>query len=157
MDISRACFFTGHRNVPREEEADLRVRLREKINILVKKGVTDFISGGAYGFDTICAEEVLEMKKRYPHIRLQLFLPCANHNSRWRKSSREYFKTIMDRADVVIKISEFNYFNGCTIVRNTSMAKSALYCIAYYKGTEGGTQNTVRQAAELNRIIVNIA
>ena len=157
MKTEKSCFFTGHRNIPVELEDNIRESLREKINILVKKGVTDFISGGAYGFDIICAEEVLDMKQKYPHIRLHLFLPCANHNLRWKKSSRDHFEFIMQKADSVIHTTEFNYFHGCTIIRNNAMVKSALYCIAYNNTEGSGTDYTLRYARELGRIIVNIA
>lgn len=156
MCIENSCFFTGHRHIPEDDEPYIREKLCEKIEILIKKGVTNFISGGAYGFDTICAEEVLNMKKRYPHIRLYLFLPCVNHNLRWNKESREHFDKIMHQADSVITTSEFSYFNGCTILRNTTMVKSALYCIAYYQGRGNGTKQTINCAKEHNRIIVNI-
>lgn len=156
MSVSESCFFTGHRDIPEEEIPQIREKLCEKIDILIKKGVINFISGGAYGFDTICAEEVLNMKQRYPHIRLFLFLPCLNHTARWNKESRSHFEKIMRCADSVITTSDYSYFNGCTIIRNTTMVKSALYCIAYYRGTGNGTRQTLECAKEHNRIIVNI-
>lgn len=157
MSIQTACFFTGHRNIPSSLEQQIRENVREKIIILAKKGIIDFISGGAYGFDTICAEEVLNVKKRYPHIRLNLFLPCRSHTKLWNKRTKEHFEQLMKKADSIIKTADTDYFYGCMKLRNHSMANSALYCIAYCKRGKSGTIQTLAYAKKLGRIIVNIA
>ena len=51
----------------------LRRRLREEIVALVEeKGITTFLAGGALGFDTIAAQEVLRARgERYPGLKLE--------------------------------------------------------------------------------------
>ena len=93
MSIYKSCFFTGHRNIPYNLYERVREDVREKMRILIKKGITDFIAGGAYGFDMLCAEEVIKMKKVYPHIKLNIFLPCSDHNIRWNKRNKEKLST----------------------------------------------------------------
>ena len=47
--------------------------LREEILNKINDGVTTFIAGGAIGFDTMAAEQVIDMRSDYP-IRLLLYL-----------------------------------------------------------------------------------
>lgn len=157
MEIYKSCFFTGHRNISYKLYDKVREDVKEKICILTKKGVTDFIAGGAYGFDMICAEEVIKMKKRFPHIKLSIFLPCINHTVRWNNSNKQKFEYVRKNADYVINISNEEYFHGCMKLRNQAMAKNALYCIAYYLYGTSGTFQTLNFAKDLERIIVNIA
>ena len=53
-----ACCFTGHREIPSEDREPLRAALLSEIQRLyAEKGVTEFYTGGARGFDTMAAEE----------------------------------------------------------------------------------------------------
>lgn len=72
---SATCCFTGHRpqslpwkfNEQDERCLKMKERLRNEIIKAIKNGYKTFISGMALGFDMICAEIVLELKK---HIHL---------------------------------------------------------------------------------------
>ena len=63
----KTCAFTGHRpeKMPwgKDENSpsgvEFKFRLREALEYLIGKGCTDFLSGGARGFDLIAAEIVL--------------------------------------------------------------------------------------------------
>lgn len=157
MSIYKSCFFTGHRNIPYNLYERVREDVREKMRILIKKGITDFIAGGAYGFDMLCAEEVIKMKKVYPHIKLNIFLPCSDHNIRWNKRNKEKFEYIRKNADMVINVTGKDYFHGCMHIRNCAMVNSALYGIAYYNRGGSGTSQTIDYAKKKQRIYVNIA
>ena len=43
----------------------------------IKKGYDTFLSGMCEGFDLIAAEEVLNLKKEYPHIHLKCVVPVS--------------------------------------------------------------------------------
>lgn len=68
---STTCCFTGHRpqslpwkfNEQDERCLKMKEQLRNEIIKAIKNGYTTFISGMALGFDMICAEIVLELKK----------------------------------------------------------------------------------------------
>ena len=72
-----AC-FTGHRKIPPNEYESLAVRLCETVSNLIERGYRYFGVGGALGFDTLAAITVINLKKKYPHIKLILILPCRN-------------------------------------------------------------------------------
>ena len=79
----KTCAFIGHRpeKMPwgKDENGPLGVefkfRLRVALEYLIGRGYTDFLSGGARGFDTIAAEIVLSLREAYPWIRLTMVCP----------------------------------------------------------------------------------
>lgn len=66
----KSCFFTGHRNVTVTEE--LLKRLKNEIIKLIENGVCDFYVGGAIGWDILCEKTVIELRKKYPEIKLHI-------------------------------------------------------------------------------------
>ena len=71
----KTCCFTGHRKIPPAQYQKIAQRLKLEIEALIKRCVVYFGVGGALGFDTIAAEAVLELRKKYPQIRLILVSP----------------------------------------------------------------------------------
>ena len=61
--------FTGHRELP-GDTAPLYDALLRHITALYDGGCTDFVSGGAMGFDLLAAEAVLALRPLYPDMRL---------------------------------------------------------------------------------------
>lgn len=75
--------FTGHRQI--RNDSRLIARLEETLrNLIEQHGATDFYSGGAIGWDTLCAETVLKLRSTYPHIRLHLVSPAVKLNRQLR-------------------------------------------------------------------------
>ena len=75
MEREKCCCFTGHRRIPEQEMLWVRRRLREEILDLAQKGVDTFLTGGALGFDTLAAQEVLRMRAMgLPSLKLVLAL-----------------------------------------------------------------------------------
>ena len=149
-----ACCFTGHRIVGNDLNIDT---LRRGIEYLINRGVYVFIAGGALGFDTICAQEVLLMKEKYPQIQLHIYAPCNNQTERWKMSDIKIYEEILKRADYV-DVPDFPYYVGCMKDRNYKMVDSSAYCIAYLNTTsQSGTAQTVRYAKSKHLTIYNIA
>ena len=71
--VCKTCAFTGYRpsKMPwgyDETDArcvEFRFRLREALEYLVGKGYTDFMSGGALGFDQMAAEMLVKYKMKH--------------------------------------------------------------------------------------------
>ena len=150
------CAFTGHRpqhlNFKFDEESDgaklIKARLMEEIKLAVEDGYTVFISGGALGVDTWAALNVLEYKKQYPFLRLELAIPCMGQENRWSKKDKERYAYLIDNADVVIRTSRQPYFNGCMRMRNAFMVQRSSRLIAVFNGKYGGTSQTITMAEE---------
>ena len=77
MDIrEKCCCFTGHRIIMYEHLDVMSGKLDAVIAELYEKGIRDFITGGALGFDTLAAQAVLRARKNAEDLRLVLALPC---------------------------------------------------------------------------------
>lgn len=72
---TQTCCFTGHRQIPPQQNLKIYKCLKAEITNLIENGVVNFVTGGALGFDTLAAQTVLELRQRYAHIKLQLILP----------------------------------------------------------------------------------
>ncbi len=141
------CFFTGHRQIPLDVRPRLIRDLKETLEVFINGGITDFIAGGALGFDTLAAEMVLVLRKQYPAVSLSLILPCRDQDKFWTPAQKRTYAEILEAADAKTFLFD-HYVNGCMQMRNRAMADRSQACIAYYTGRQGGTAYTVRYARE---------
>ena len=51
----KSCCFTGHRNIPAAEYAEIQKSLESELIQLIHQGTRYFGTGGALGFDTMAA------------------------------------------------------------------------------------------------------
>ncbi|MBQ3538084.1 MAG: DUF1273 family protein, partial [Clostridia bacterium] len=84
---NNTCCFTGHREIPAGEENVIKERLTEVLISLIEEGITDFLAGGAIGFDMLAEEAVLSLKEKYPRIRLHIIVPCRNQPLKWSQDN----------------------------------------------------------------------
>ena len=158
MDRNNSCFFTGHRKLPERKIEYITKILEIKIkNLIENNGVTNFIAGGALGFDTLAAKTVIRMKEEYPDIRLFLYLPCYNQNKMWSYEEKYEWHMIMSKVDDYKYITKGNYTADCMKKRNFAMANDALYGLAYCVLSKSGTGMTMHYAEETGCIVDNIA
>ena len=153
------CCFTGHRpqklawgfNEQDERCIAMRKRTKEEIEKAIQQGYTIFISGMALGFDMICAELVLELKKKYPNIKLICALPCKDQYAIWKdKSQQDRYKKILKKADSVRCLYErYDDNTNCNLERNDYMLNNSSMVIALFNGKRGGTQSTILKAERL--------
>ncbi len=149
--------FTGHRQITDFHKATRS--LLELLEKLINQGAEDFYAGGAVGFDTLCALAVLNLKHIHPQIRLNLILPCANHEqiNGWNDRQKETFRKILASADTVEYVSDC-YTKDCMKLRNARLVEAADCCVCYYmKKYKSGTGQTVRMAQAKGIKIYNIA
>lgn len=104
MKKSSTLCFSGHRNLPTEEQLEtLTVKLRTAIETAIEDGYDTFLFGGCYGFDLLAAEMVLALKQDCPHIMLHAIIPYEEQHVRWTAAQREqYFVTMAQCATVNI-------------------------------------------------------
>lgn len=152
----RVCCFTGHRDIPTAHLEEVKRRLYDTVEGLIREGVTVFLAGGARGFDTLAAQTVLELKERYGHIRLALLLPCKDQTRGWNREDVMAYNDVLDRADRVKWLSE-TYYPGCMHTRNRQLVDYAGVCVCYLTAPTGGTAYTVRYAKKQGRRIYSVA
>ncbi len=143
----KCCSFTGHRIIKSEHLSIIQKNLSALIRDMLMLGITDFITGGALGFDTLAAKAVLEAKQENPSVRLVLALPCRNQTKGWRKSQIAEYEEILASADEVIYVSD-EYYSGCLHKRNRFMVDHSSHCIFYITSKRSGTAYTLNYALE---------
>lgn len=144
MNITSVC-FTGHRRLNITEA--LKKELFEALEEMICQGAADFYTGGALGWDTLCAEAVLCLRERYP-IRLHIILPCPGEEQtlRWTSGNREKYYRILAAADDSEIVSP-HYHPACMKLRNIRMVELADCCFCYLKEAgRSGTAQTVAMA-----------
>jgi len=101
------CMFTGHRNIMDITPGHMS-RLAPEIYKAIDLGKTTFLCGGARGWDTYTALNILAIKTSYPMIKLVLVLPCckAEQTKYWGNTHITVYDSIFKCADDVIYISE---------------------------------------------------
>ncbi len=150
------CCFTGHRSIDPSERERLSEVLDGIVEKLCESGVTVFRAGGAVGFDTLAALNVINKKKKYPHVQLHLYLPCKNQTEKWNGYNMKAYEFIMANADKVIYTSE-EYTKWCMLHRDRCMVDGAQFCVAFCRKSEGGTAYTLKYAKDHGVRTINIA
>lgn len=150
------CCFTGHRKLPANKIEHIIKRLNQEVDNLINQGVTDFISGGAIGFDQIAAAMVVAKKEMGYNIRLIFALPCRNQDEGWTAEQKQLYHNLLNEADEVRYVSEEYDFN-CMKKRNYYMVDNSAYCVCAMLRSGGGTAQTVKYARQKEVVVINVA
>lgn len=157
MDFAKeTCCFTGHRKIPFGKLELITQQLESVIERCINDGYRYFGAGGALGFDTIAAQKVIELKDRYPHIKLILVLPSRTQTRGWKNEDIEIYERIKLQADKIVFTSD-QYFNGCMQKRNRHLVDCSTRCICYLTKNKGGTAYTVDYARKKGIDVINVA
>ena len=163
LNSTTAC-FTGHRcqNLPwgfnENDERCLTMKLILQSEILkaLNKGYRTFICGMALGFDMICANVVLNLKSRYPDIKMVGALPCKTQDRKWSEKDRQKYRELLNRLDDIRCVYEEYIGAECMLERNRFMVNNSSLLIALFSGRPGGTKSTIDYARQQGLDIVII-
>lgn len=153
---NETCFFSGHRILSQKTIAQIVKRLHEEIDKLIDNGVTNFISGGAIGFDTICSSLIISKKQQGADVRLVFALPCRNQDKKWTDRQKQLYRSLLAEADEIIYVSN-EYAPDCMEKRNYFMVENSAYCICALVKNTSGTGQSVRYAKKQGLHIINVA
>ena len=150
--MNKVCAFTGHRpnKLPwRYDEKDARC-------LALKEVLAEQIAALAEATDTWSALAVLSLREKNPAIKLHCILPCTAQAEKWSASSRELYRSILERADSVVYVSR-DYHKNCMLDRNRFLVEHASTLLAVYNGVRrSGTGATVNYARKMGREIIVI-
>lgn len=149
--LENSVAFTGHRTY----RAEAGALLRETIEGLYACGMRTFLSGMAVGFDLAAAEAVVACRADCPELRLVAVVPFAGQQNRFGPTDRSRYERLLAGADDAVVLSEL-YYRGCYAVRNDYLTDHASVLVAWYDGSRGGTQYTVRRALAMGREVRNL-
>ncbi len=148
------CCFTGHRVIPAKDYQNIYYKTKEEILMLIEKGVNKFICGGAIGYDLMCGEIVLYIRKEKPHIKLEIAVPYKNQAQGFSEVNKKRYERLLKEADKVTVLSG-EYYRGCLHARNRYMADNSSYIIAYCTKTSGGSYYTLEYARKKGIEVLN--
>ena len=160
MEIAKkrmqTCCFTGHRELPPEEQAEIASRLECVISAQYQKGIRYYGAGGALGFDALAARTVIRLRENCPGMKLILVLPCLTQTRGWRSEDIAEYERIKAQADKVVYTAQ-QYTRGCMHRRNRHLVDHSGVCVCYLTKESGGTAYTVNYAKRHGVEIINIA
>ncbi len=150
--------FTGHRqkflpftNYDKKSKnyQNIRKKIYDCIIECINNGYTYFISGVAQGIDLICAELVLEIKRKFSNIKLECAIPYPKQYTSYDYIDKLRYKSILTQADYISIISP-KYSTNCMMKRNKYMVDNSSMLIGVWNGNQGGTKNTIEYANKNN-------
>ena len=135
--------FTGHRpeKLPYfcDDDpmlVDMKERLKIQIEKLIAEGAECFYSGMARGADIWCAQIVIELKNKYPDIKLSAVIPCKTQTEKWDETSTAVYNDILSKCDKTIYISD-KYTKTCMLKRDRALVDLCDVLVAVFDGTKG--------------------
>ncbi len=153
--MSMACSFTGHRAIEPHHKETLGPLLARAIGYAYNEGCRAFYLGGALGFDTFAAQQVLLFRMTHSDVTLNLILPCRDQSDRWGNGSVQMYEYLLSQADTVEYVSDL-YTEGCMKARNERLASLCDIMIAYLGHGRSGASQTVRLAKNLGKRVYNL-
>lgn len=138
------CTFFGHRNIPKEVSLELR---RILVDLIERKGVTEFLVGNQGSFDSMVKHELRSLKVTYP-IRYAIVLAyLANADSLPEEEADD--TVFPEGIECVPKRFAIDF-------RNKWMVKKSDYVVTCVKHSFGGAAKFKEYAERKNKTVINI-
>lgn len=140
--------FAGHRF--EWHCIDVEEKLSQTIEELINKGYTIFYDGGYGAFDKKCAHAVLELKHKYPQIKLIRILSYYHHEK------EKYELLPCYDGSIYPNLEEYHYKQTIT-KRNEWIVDNCDVLVCHIENTfHSGAYNTVKYARKINKPIIYI-
>ncbi len=164
FDAGYKCCFTGYR--PEKLPFDIGVEDKAYIDFdntlilgikqLLDEGCRTFYTGMAMGFDIICAETILLLKKasEFP-LKLICVIPYADQSDGYSPEWRERYDKVLKESDEKVILAD-RYYKGCFQNRNRFMVDNSDFVLTWFDGKAGGTKNTVDYAVKKQKYVFNL-
>lgn len=152
--------FTGHRpsSLPWKynESAPSCIAFKKDLYTMLEKAIqngwTSFISGLAIGYDTIAAETVLELKKKYKDVKIYGAIPHPGQEAKWTDDAKARYKKLLKKLDDYVICSESYDGPETMYKRNQFIVDNSSVIVALWNGSpRSGTANTVNYAKKQGR------
>ncbi|MFC5702414.1 DUF1273 domain-containing protein [Cohnella faecalis] len=87
----------------------IKKAITAKLVPLVEEGVEWVITPGQYGVDWWACEAVIELKKRYPQLKLSILTAFSNPEEKWNEDKQEHYREILRDVDYYGTVSKQPY------------------------------------------------
>ena len=150
-----SCTFFGHRDCP----SSIKEKLHEEIERLISHHrVNTFYVGTQGNFDRMAYAALVELRKRYQHIkiyRVLAYMPKLSDVAKDRSVLDDTF--LPEGLDAIVPEGVENAHPRYAIVyRNNWMIDHSDYVIAYITHTFGGAYQSVERAKKKGKITIQI-
>ncbi len=148
MDNNLTCSFAGHRN--EWYNINIEERLESAIESLINQGVNIFYDGNYGEFDKKARNAVLNLKKKYPKIRLILVLTYYHENA------KHYSLPDFYDGSVYPELEHIHYKQKIT-KRNEWIVDNSDYVISHIVNEyKSGAFKTVKYAEKQKKNIIKL-
>ena len=151
----KVCSFTGHRAIEPHHREGMVELLMRAIAFAYDEGCRAFYIGGALGFDTHAAQQVLLFRMSHPDVTMNLVLPCRDQADKWEAAQADMYEYLLSQADTVEYVADL-YTPGCMRTRNMRLASLCDIMIAYVGRERSGASQTARMATQLGKRVYNL-
>ena len=148
----KKCCFCGHRrkwDINPDIVSELGTYIEE---LIIKKDVSIFYSGGMGEFDKMCEKIVRELKCKYPNVRLHLIIPYMKQTL---NKNFEYYNECYD--EIYLPDLENIFYKAAILERNRWMVRECNFMVAYVSNNDGGAKKTLDYALKHDIVIKNFA
>jgi uncharacterized phage-like protein YoqJ len=76
---------------------------------MIEEGLEWVITPGQYGVDLWACEVVIDLKNKYPHLKLSIITAYSNQEEKWKEDKKEYYKQILKGVDYYGTVSKMGY------------------------------------------------
>ncbi|MFA9455435.1 DUF1273 domain-containing protein [Halalkalibacter sp. AB-rgal2] len=87
----------------------IKKAIENRLKPLCDLGLEWVIISGQLGVELWSAEVVISLKQEYKDLRLAVLTPYLEQESRWKEETKQYYQSILDRADFNDSISKRPY------------------------------------------------
>ncbi len=145
------CCFAGHCEISRNEKLEKVVHDKCE-ELIIEKGVNCFWVGDYGDFDVLAADTVRQLKRKYPHIKLELILPYITEKiNNYKEMYYEKYDNI-----VLADIPERTPLKFRILSCNKYMVDNSAFLIAYVDRSFGGAVKTLEYAQKKGIKIFNL-
>lgn len=158
IDHLSALCFTGHKDFTDDRDEVYNNTIDAIEHEYTVNGIYTFIAGGARGYDTLAASAVLELREKYPDIKLILALPFRDQpkvEGDWDVAEENLFYKVLDSADDVIYVCDYAPKNKYH-ARDRFMVDHSIKVISLLRHKHSGTEYTVNYALKCNKEVIRL-
>ncbi|PYI55698.1 DUF1273 domain-containing protein [Paenibacillus flagellatus] len=87
----------------------IKKAIARKLVPLAEEGLEWVVTPGQYGVDLWACEVVIELKKRFPQLKLSILTAYANPEEKWKEERQTYYRDILKRVDYYGAVSKQPY------------------------------------------------
>ena len=149
--MSKICTFFGHRYVSLSKEQEEKLK-QIIIDLIQNHNVTNFWVGGMGDFDSIASKTIRNLKKDFPHIKLEYALAYIPTNKENYEDLKRHYDSVFCPQGIELGPPRFAICR-----RNKTMVLETDFLIFYVKTNFGGAYQALKIAKRNNKTFFNIA